>query len=222
MSNRLRKIDILIADDHPAVRLGIRSILQLEKNLNVVGEAKNGEELLKMMEGKRVDLVFIDLNMPGKNGLETTRKLRKYYPKLKILAFSIYDDQHKVLSMLKSGADGYLLKAAESNEVVDAISAVMKGEHYISKEIAHKVILDVVAGNMPPTIEEEATEPNALSKREEEILSMLANDNSYSEVAQKLHISKRTVDTHRYNISKKLGIKTIAGLIRYAINHNLA
>lgn len=222
MSDKHQKINILIADDHPAVRLGIRSILQLEKNINVMGEAKNGDEVLKMMEGQRADLVLLDLNMPGKNGLETTRKLRKYYPTLKILAFSIYDDQHKVLSMLKSGADGYLLKAADSNEVVDAITAVMKGDQYISKEIADKVIFDVVAGNMPPTIEETAAEPNALSRREEEILSMLANDNSYSEVAQKLHISKRTVDTHRYNISKKLGIKSIAGLIRYAINHNLA
>jgi DNA-binding NarL/FixJ family response regulator len=160
--------------------------------------------------------------MPEKNGLETTRRLRKLYPTLKILAFSIYDDQHKVLSMLKSGADGYLLKAADSNEVVTAIMAVMKGEKYISKEISDKVIYDAISGNIPVTPEEPVNESNALSKREEEILSMLANDNSYAEVAKKLHISKRTVDTHRYNISKKLGIKSIAGLIRYAINHNLA
>jgi DNA-binding NarL/FixJ family response regulator len=124
--------------------------------------------------------------------------------------------------MLKSGADGYLLKAADSNEVVTAISAVMKGEKYISKEISDKVIYDAISGNIPAASEEAINESNALSKREEEILSMLANDNSYTEVAKKLHISKRTVDTHRYNISKKLGIKSIAGLIRYAINHNLA
>ena len=218
-----QKINILVADDHPAVLYGIRSILQLEDNINVVAEAKNGAEIMKLMEKHPVDLVLIDLNMPEKNGLETTRKLRKLYPTLKILAFSIYDDQHKVLSMLKSGADGYLLKAADSNEVVTAISAVMRGEKYISKEISDKVIFDAISGNMPGAASEEPlTESNALSKREEEILSMLANDNSYSEVAKKLHISKRTVDTHRYNISKKLGIKSIAGLIRYAINHNLA
>lgn len=216
------KINILIADDHPAVLYGVRSILQLEDNINIVGEAKNGAEVIKLMEKHPADLVLIDLNMPEKNGLETTRKLRKLYPTLKILAFSIYDDQHKVLSMLKSGADGYLLKAADSNEVVTAIMAVMKGEKYISKEISDKVIFDAISGNGPASVEEPINDSNALSKREEEILSMLANDNSYSEVAKKLHISKRTVDTHRYNISKKLGIKSIAGLIRYAINHNLA
>lgn len=216
------KVNILIADDHPAVRYGVRSILQLENNMHVVGEAKSGDEVLKMVEANPVDIVLLDLNMPGKSGMETTRKLRRAYPKLKILAFSIYDEQHKVLSMLKSGADGYLLKAADGNEVVKAINAVMKGDSYISKEIADKVVYDVVSGNMPETIEENTDEANALSRREEEILSMLANDNSYSEVAQKLHISRRTVDTHRYNISKKLGIKSLAGLIRYAINHNLA
>lgn len=217
-----RKINILIADDHPAVRYGVRSILQLENNMHVVGEAKSGDEVLKMVQANPVDIVLLDLNMPGKSGMETARKLRRTHPRLKILAFSIYDEQHKVLSMLKSGADGYLLKAADSNEVVKAINGVMKGDSYISKEIADKVVYDVVAGNMPAKIEENTDEANALSRREEEILSMLANDNSYSEVAKKLHISRRTVDTHRYNISKKLGIKSLAGLIRYAINHNLA
>lgn len=217
-----RKINVLIADDHPAVRYGVRSILQLENNMHVVGEAKSGEEVLKMVAGNPVDIVLLDISMPGKSGMDTTRKLRRTHPKLKILAFSIYDEQHKVLSMLKSGADGYLLKAADSNEMVNAINAIMSGNSYISKEIADKVVYDVISGNMPSTVAEAPDEANALSKREEEILSMLANDNSYSEVAEKLHISRRTVDTHRYNISKKLGIKSLAGLIRYAINHNLA
>lgn len=215
------QINILIADDHPAVRYGIRSIIQLDSRLNVIGEAANGAEVLKIVSEKPVDLVLLDLNMPGKNGMETTRRLRRKYPAIKVLAFSIYDEQHKVLSMLKAGADGYLLKAADSNEVVKAIHAVMKGEQYISKEIADKVIYDVVSGNMPASNEEPA-ESVALSRREEEILSLLANDTSYLEIAKKLNISKRTVDTHRYNISKKLGIKSMAGLIRYAINHNLA
>jgi len=215
------QINILIADDHPAVRYGIRSIIQLDSRLNVVGEAANGGEVLKIVSEKPVDLVLLDLNMPGKNGMETTRRLRRKFPAIKVLAFSIYDEQHKVLSMLKAGADGYLLKAADSNEVVKAIHAVMKGEQYISKEIADKVIYDVVSGNMPASNEEPA-ESVALSRREEEILSLLANDTSYLEIAKKLNISKRTVDTHRYNISKKLGIKSMAGLIRYAINHNLA
>lgn len=219
-----RKINILIADDHPAVRYGVRSILQLEKNMHIAGEAKNGDEVLKIVASSPVEIniVLLDLNMPGKSGLETTRKLRRLYPKLKILAFSIYDEQHKVLSMLKSGADGYLLKAADSNEVVNAINAVMKGNSYISKEIADKVVYDMVSGKTTATSDVPTNDTIILSKREEEILSMLANDNSYSEVSEKLHISRRTVDTHRYNISKKLGIKSLAGLIRYAINHNLA
>lgn len=213
-----QKINILIADDHPAVRYGIRSILQLEPNLNIVGEVSSGDEAIARLASHHADLVLVDIKMPGKDGIETVRKLRKDHPSLKILAFSIYDDQHKVLNMLKAGANGYLLKSAGSGEIVKAIATIMKGEKYISKEVADKVIYNVVSGSNP--MEEDLKE--ALSEREEEVLRMLTHDNSYSEIAKALGISKRTVDTHRYNISKKLGIKSIAGLIRYAINHGLS
>ncbi|HXH18334.1 MAG TPA: response regulator transcription factor [Chitinophagales bacterium] len=215
--NHLR---ILIADDHPAVRYGIRSVLQLEKNITIAGEVSNGDEVLAFLEKQPVDLVILDLNMPGKDGIDTARKLRKTYPNLKILAFSIYDDRHRVMGMLKAGADGYLLKSADSNQIMDAINTVMKGEKYISQEVASKVVFDVVSGNVTTYDEEQPSPP--LSRREKEVLRLLTHDNSYSEIARKLGISKRTVDTHRYNITKKLGIKTIAGLIRYAMDHGIA
>jgi len=218
LSGMEEKINILIADDHPAVRYGIRSILQLEPNLNIIGEVSSGDEAIAKLASRHADLVIVDIKMPGKDGIETVRKLKKDHPSLKILAFSIFDDQYKVLRMLKAGANGYLLKSADSGEMVKAIAAIMRGEKYVSKELADKVIYNVVSGGNSM---EEGTQEE-LSEREEEVLKMLTHDNSYAEIAKTLGISKRTVDTHRYNISKKLGIKSVAGLIRYAINHGLS
>lgn len=212
------KIDILIADDHPAVRYGIRSILQFEPNLNIIGEACNGEEAINILAENFADIVIVDLKMPGKDGIETVKKLRKDHPSLKILAFSIYDEQHKVLNMLKAGAHGYLLKSADSNEIVKAISAIMQGKRYISKEVSDKMIYNVISSDGPT----EEQIKKSLSKREKQVLRMLTHDNSYAAIAMRLGISKRTVDTHRYNISKKLGIKSMAGLIRYAIYNGLS
>ncbi len=214
-------INILLIDDHPAVRFGMRSILQLADGLNVAGEASNSDEAMNLLKDTKVDLVMLDLNIPGKDGISTARMLKKEHPALKILAFSIYDDRVKVLTMLKAGADGYLLKSADQREIIEAIHAVMKGEKYVSKELADKVIYDIASGNVTYPGDSQPGEKRVLSRREEEILRMLANDNSYLEIAKQLRISKRTVDTHRYNISKKLGIKSMAGLIRYAINQKL-
>lgn len=202
------------------MRYGIRSVLQLEPNLHVVGEATSGEEAIKKLAQQPADLVIVDLKMPGKGGLYTVRKLRSKYPELKILAFSIYDDQHRVMSMLKAGADGYLLKSADTNEIIAAIETIMRGEKFVSRELADKMIYNTITKRA----DSGGAEPLAgvLSKREEEVLFMLTHDNSYAEIAEKLGISKRTVDTHRYNISKKLGIKSLAGLIRYAIDHGIA
>jgi len=214
------KINILIADDHPAVRYGIRSVLQLEPNMNVIGEAKNSDEVFYILEKTPADLVIVDIKMPGKDGIEIVKRLRSVYPHIKILGFSIFDEQHKVLGMLKAGANGYLLKSADSNEIVKAITAILNGEKYISKEVADKVIHSVISAGEPDA---DSQKPVAfLSKREEEVLRMLTHDNSYAEIAKALGISKRTVDTHRYNISKKLGIKSIAGLIRYALDKGIA
>ncbi len=206
---------LIIADDHPAVRYGLRSILEMEKNIEIIGEVKNGDELLAMLAENPADLALVDLNMPGKDGIKITKMLKKLYPKLKVLAFSIYDDHYKVLKMMRAGADGYLLKSADRSEIIEALNSVMRGEKFVSKELADKMVQDAVPGSgKKPVV--------ALSGREEEVLKMIANDIPYKEMAARLNISKRTIDTHRYNISKKLGIKSVAGLIRYALNHGIA
>ncbi|GIV33907.1 MAG: DNA-binding response regulator [Chitinophagales bacterium] len=212
-----RPISIIICDDHPAVRFGLKSILQMENTLQIVGEAENGDHLLHILSKTPADLVILDVNMPGIDGIEATKRIKADFPDVKILAFSIYDDHYKVLNMLKAGADGYLLKAADHNEIIEAVHKLMNGSKYVSKDLADKVIFSAIAG----TEKEGSSQNKVLSKREEEILSLLSNDYSYEEIARKLKISRRTVDTHRYNISKKLGIRSIAGLIRYAISHGL-
>ena len=211
-------INVLIADDHPAVRYGISSILELEPSICIYDQAETGDEVLNKVSTEPIDLVLMDINMSGMDGITTTQKLKKRFPTVKVLGFSIYDDEYRVVQMLKAGADGYLLKAADKNEITKAVIETMKGGKYITPEIAHKVLYNSFAGGRNE--KDKANKDDILSKREIEILRLIAEDNSYNSIAKKLDISKRTVDTHRYNISKKLGIKSVAGLIRYTLQNN--
>lgn len=199
----------------------MKSIFELSNKINVCGEAENGNEVLEQVNKLSVDVVLMDINMPSMDGVETTKNLKKLHPHIKVLSFSMYDDNQKVMSALKAGADGYLLKSASREEIFEAIDAVSRGQQYIMKEI-----IDSFIHYKDATEKDQAEEPeveyNDLSAREVEILKLMAQDNSYKEIAKKLNISKRTVDTHRYNISKKLGIKSIAGLIKYAMAKNIS
>lgn len=215
-----RKINVLLADDHPAVRYGIKAIFEMEDAINICAEAESGDEVLEKVRKYPVDLVMMDVNMPTLNGIEATRILHKEYPDIKVLAFSMYDEQQNIINILKAGAHGYLLKAANRDEIMDAINTIMNGNRYITKELADKVLYSIVVDSASDAPDNDVEDP-VLSKREEQILKLIAEDNSYKEIAEKLNISKRTVDTHRYNISKKLGIKSVAGLIRYVISNNL-
>ncbi len=206
------KVKIMIADDHQLFIDGIKSILSKEINIEIVGEANNGLELIKQIEdGLCPDIVITDIRMPILDGISVTKMLSKEYPEIHVLALSMYDQSVDVTEMLEAGAKGYVTKNVEKKELILAIHTLMKGTHYFSDNLP-KDIKDWFKKN--PFLGEEI-----LTRREKEILDLLAKGRTSLEMAKQLKISKYTIDTHRKNIHKKLGIKSNTGLVNYAIKN---
>jgi DNA-binding NarL/FixJ family response regulator len=210
-------IRILLVDDHQMMRDGLRSILDLEDDLDVVGEAGNGYEAIEMARTRRPDVVVMDIGMKDLNGIDATRQIKAQDPKVKVVALSTHSDESYVLGMFKAGASGYVLKDAAVEEMRRAIRAVAAGHHFLSPEIAGSVVASHVRG---PS-EDSASPSSVLAPRERQILQLLAEGHSSSEIARKLHIATTTVDSHRRNIMKKLDLHSVAELTKYAIREGL-
>jgi len=197
------KIRIVIADDHAIVRQGTRSLLEREKDLEVVGEAGDGEEAVRLIEQLRPDVAIVDIAMPKLNGIEVTRRIKPGCPSTAVLILSAYDDDEYVFALLEAGAAGYLLKDVDSREVVEAVRAVHAGESVLHPVIARKVISRLVSqaakvGGEKPTVE--------LSEREMEVLKLATKGMSNQDIAKELFISRRTVQGHLTSIFNKLGV----------------
>ena len=210
-------IRILLVDDHQMMRDGLRSILDLEDDLDVVGEAGNGYEAIEMARTRKPDVVVMDIGMKDLNGIDATRQIKAQSSRVKVVALSTHSDESYVLGMFKAGASGYVLKDAAVEEMRRAIRAVAAGHHYLSPEIAGSV----VASNVRGPSEDSASSPSVLAPRERQILQLLAEGHSSSEIARKLHIATTTVDSHRRNIMKKLDLHSVAELTKYAIREGL-
>lgn len=203
-------IRILIADDHPMVAEGIESILESYDDICVVGIAPDGKVAIELADELRPDVVLMDLNMPGMGGLPATEIMLERQPELRILILSMHDTPEYISTALSHGAMGYVLKEVPTEEIRKAIDAVMKGERYLCTG---------AKGSLEPKSDGEGRE--ALTGREQTILLQLAQGKSNKEVALVLDISVRTVETHRKNIKRKLGISSTAGLTRYAMEHGV-
>jgi DNA-binding NarL/FixJ family response regulator len=199
------------------MRDGLRSILDLEDDLDVVGEAANGYEAIEMARTRRPDVVVMDIGMKDLNGIDATRQIRTENPRAKVVALSTHSDESYVLGMFKAGASGYVLKDGAVEEMRRAIRAVVAGHHYLSPEIAGSVVASHVRG----PLEDSASSSSALAPRERQILQLLAEGHTSSEIARKLHIATTTVDSHRRNIMKKLDLHSVAELTKYAIREGL-
>lgn len=213
---------ILIADDHPMFREGVRRILENEDSYKVVAEARDGQEAIKLIEQNPVDLVIMDINMPGLDGVEATRLLVKEQPSLKILALTMHREDRYIMKMLKAGALGYILKDDGKDKLLEAVETVLTGNSYFGHDVSETLLSSfmnkkVLAENQAPS------EPKVnLTERELEILKLItANELTSEEIANRLNISKRTVDTHRKNILVQLGAKNSVGLVKYAIKLGL-
>jgi DNA-binding NarL/FixJ family response regulator len=217
----MESVKILIVDDHPMIRLGIHSILNNVEHLNVADEANNGREALEKLAKDNFDLVIMDIKMPEMNGIEATEEIIKLHPNTKVLAISMFDEQRYIVKMLQAGALGYVLKNTGKNEMVNAINSIMAGESYFSQEVSNIMMSQFMTrGGLNQTLEPK--NDITLTKRETEIIRMISEELTNSEIADRLGISSRTVDTHRRNLLQKLDVKNTAGLVKYAmVNHLL-
>ena len=216
-------LNVYIADDHQLFIEGIKALLRDVESIKIIGEAENGEVLLRLMERTPCDVVLMDINMPVLGGMDTTRRLREKYPDVKVLALTMFDDTLHISEMIKAGASGYLLKNAGKEELVNAITRVARGEKYVSNEVSVKIIEKMFTGD-PAAVATPQPGPvrkAELTRRELEIIRLIAKEHTNNEIAAILNNSPMTIITHRKNLLRKIGVKNTAGLIKYAMNHGL-
>jgi DNA-binding NarL/FixJ family response regulator len=211
------KTSILLADDHQLFREALRSMLEKETTMQVVAEAGDGLEVIKLAREMRPDVVCMDISMPGMNGIETTRRLIAICPDVKIIGLSAFCDQRYVLEMLDAGAVGYVTKAAAGDELLRAIKAVQQGQNYLCPDAAATVTRSLLDKNP-------RQEPNgaaSLGARERQVLQLVAEGHTSAQISVHLHIAPSTVDVHRRNIMRKLDLHSVADLTKFAIRYGL-
>lgn len=213
----MNRIRVLIADDHKIFRDGVRSIIEKEKDMEVVDEAATGSEVLEKVGRSAVDVIVLDIDMGKPDGIAVTETVRCEYPGVNILILSMIGLHDFVIQALEKGATGYIFKNAGKDEMLTAIRSVAKGDSYFSREVSSILIEHL---HRPGLAKRHMTDI-PLSIREVEILKLIAREYSNPEIAERLYISIRTVDTHRRNLLEKLGVKNTAGLVKYAIRKGM-
>ena len=214
MSSPLR---VMITDDHTIVRSGIRLLLETEPDVVVVGEALNGEQAFELASKLKPDLILMDISMPIMDGLEATRKIKEIFPEINILILTMHRSDEYFFEVLKAGASGYILKTAETDELVQAVHATANGDVFLHPTMAKKLLGAFLTQTGESSIEKE----NPLSAREKEILLLMARGFSNKEIAEKLVVSPSTVNSHRANLMSKLGLNSRHELIQYARQRGL-
>jgi DNA-binding NarL/FixJ family response regulator len=202
-------IRVLITDDHEMIRNGLSSLLRGEPKIFVVDMAQNGREALDICSTRQIDVVLMDLMMPEMNGVEATRAIREKHPDIKVLAVTINDEPRFIKEVLQAGASGYILKHSTKDEIVRAIIDVAEDRQHFSSEVLAKISGEFALGSK--------TGAPMLTKKESQVLRLIAQEFSNQEIAEKLDCGIRTVDTHKRNLIKKLEVKNVVGLVKYAI-----
>jgi DNA-binding NarL/FixJ family response regulator len=211
------KIRIILVDDHALVRDGIKSVLQTEENIEIVGEASNFEELQIYLDNKKCDIIILDISLPDVSGIQICNILKTKYPNIAVLMLSMYINEEFILKAIEAGAKGYLPKNTNRKELIAAVKSIFNGDEYFSNEISG-IILKSYVNNVQNKKENNGTEE--LTKREKEVLKLFAEGHTNTEISDKLFISVRTVESHKNHIMQKLDLKTTVDLIKYAIKHN--
>jgi len=207
-------IKVAIADDHPIVRAGLKQILSEDHDIDVAGEAGDGNTLLEQVRRHDFDVVLLDLTMPGPDGLDVLKQLKIEHPKLPVIILTVHPESQYALRILRAGASGYITKESAPDELIGAIRKVHRGGKYISVSLAEKIAFALDAGT-------EENPHETLSDREYQVLCLLAAGNTVTEIAKELSLSVKTISTYRARILEKMMMKTNAELIHYAIHNNL-
>jgi two-component system nitrate/nitrite response regulator NarL len=215
VSAKKQIIKVLVADDHPVVRKGLQTFLSRQGHLRIVGEAADGDDALRKARALSPDVVLMDISMPGMNGLAVTEVLRKEAPEMKVLVLSVHTNKDYIFRVIQAGAHGYVSKEAPPEELLRAIESVAAGEPHFSEDIARAALNEFVSsgGKKEPFAQ--------LTSREREVLVQIAEGKSNKEIADRLGIGVRTIETHRERIMRRLSIHSVAGLTKYAIANGL-
>jgi DNA-binding NarL/FixJ family response regulator len=210
-------IRVLLADDHNLIRDGLAALLADVDGIEIVAHANNGHAVISWLEQIKIDVALLDVNMPHMDGIETAKYIVDHYPQVKTIGLSMSHDENTITKMLKAGVNGYLLKTTNQDELVKAIQTVFAGEAYFSSDVS-MIMMSRFMPNKPEGVRQNFAQNVTLTDREMEILEMIASEMTNKEIADKLFISPRTVDTHRRNLLQKLGVKNTAGLVKYAMS----
>ena len=208
-------IKVLVADDHEIVRQGLKTIISECLDLSIVGEAENGNQALKIVKKTKVDVVLLDFDMPGKNGLDTLIELKALYPKLPVMILSIFPEDHYGTRFLKAGASGYLQKSSATDQLIDAIRKVFNGGKFISSALTDKLVTGL-------NKDDEQFLHESLTDREFQVFRLLSTGKKLKEIAGELCLSINTISTYRSRILQKMDLKNNADIVRYAINNGLS
>lgn len=211
-------IKYTIADDHKIFRQGLRYALADDHKLKLVGEAENGVELLQLLEKQKTDVVLLDIKMPEMDGIETTMKLQERYPEVKILILTTHEEENFIIHLLELGANGYLLKNAEPDEIKNAIHYVFENDYYFNDLVSNAMLRNITYKNKRDTGSEEDIK---LNEREIEVLKLICQELTTAEIAEKIYLSSRTVEGIRTNLIEKVGARNAAGLVVYAIKSGI-
>lgn len=208
---------IVVVDDHPIVREGLRTVLEREKDFSVVGEANDGLEAMRLVEQHRPALLIADLRMPGMSGLEVAQQVARRFPETRVLILSMYGGEGYVTEALASGVVGYILKETDSNNIVHAIRHIMAGQRYLSPTVSDRVIDSYIHKIQEGTLDPQDT----LTDRERQVLRLVTEGNSTAEIAARLSVSVRTAEHHRANLMRKLRLKNAAEVVAYGISRGV-
>jgi two-component system, NarL family, response regulator NreC len=214
----MARIRVLLADDHAVLRAGLRMLINAQADMEVVGEASTGEEGVRQARALKPDVVLMDITMPGAGGIEATCRIVRDCPGVRVLALTMHDDAAYLRSVLAAGASGYVLKRSADTELLSAIRLTHRGETYLEASLAGVVVQEALGRKARQT---EAAPGEALSDREREVLRLVAQGHTNQHVADRLSLSIKTVETYRARLMTKLGLKTRADLVRYALSAGL-
>jgi len=210
----MTKILTLIVDDHQVVLDGVQSMLEQDSEINVVAVAINAEQALETLSETKVDVAIVDVNLPGMDGIELCKKIKKKYPETQVLALTTFNETSIISGMMKNGASGYLLKNTSSTELIEAVKTVNNGQQFLAKEVQEKLISSSLGQKSTSYIPK-------LTRREKEVLKLILEELTTKEIAEKLCVSVATVETHRLHLLSKLDVRNTAGLVKVAINKGL-
>lgn len=215
----MSKVKVLLVDDLSILRLGIVSMFEDHPSIEIVGEASNGKEALEVLQHETVDVVIMDIDMPVMDGIEATALVKNRFPSVKVLIYSSEDDYEVIIEAVKAGVEGYLLKTEQMQDIERAIKTIVNGKNYLSEKLTQTVIVHLFQNkeSLIPACETDCE----LSSREREILTLILSGQPNIEIARQLSLSKRTVETHRYRMMKKIGANNTAGLFHYALENRL-